>query len=60
MSVFMYDKKKRIKTPKHTNGLGLVHLILVLKEQEGCLKLFTYWINWENLYAAACWMSWKS
>lgn len=36
----------------HTNSLGLVHLILLLKEQEGCLKLFTACINCENLYAA--------
>lgn len=50
--MFLHGKKKeRIKHKKHTNSLGFVHLIL-LKEQEGCLKLFTACVNWENLYAS--------
>lgn len=45
-------KTERIEQEKHTNNLGFIHLILVLKEQESCLKLFNACIKWENLYGA--------
>lgn len=52
VGVQVWKEKKRIMHKKPTNSLGFVHLILVLKEQEDCLKLFTACINWENVYAA--------